>query len=123
MALKLWGARNKQLHSITLAEERQIQRDREKTVVLAKYTEGFRNVQTRFPVLYRESGVKTCDKFTLQLLKLIEKYEIYRGTIHRENTVARRELLKDIKAAYKNKAAAGIYDTILLFQEPRQSLI
>ena len=123
MALELWGTRNKQLHGTTPEEERLIQRHRAITIVKAKFAEGFRNVQARFPVLYRESLFKLCDRSTLQLLKWIETYEVCRCKINRENTAARRGLLKLIKAAFKDKEGAGQYGAIALFSEPRRKLI
>ena len=123
MALEMWGTRNKQLHGTTPEEERLIQRRRAITIVKTKYAEGFRNVQARFPVLYRESLLKLCDRSTLQLLKWIETYEVYRCKINRENTAARRGLLKTIKSAYKDKAGTGQYGAMALFNEPRRKLI
>ena len=100
-----------------------IQRQRATAIVKTKFAEGFRNVQARFPVLYRESVVKLCDRSTLQLLKWIETYEVCRSKLNRENTAARRGLMKLIKSAYKDKAAAGQYGAIALFSEPRRKLI
>mmetsp|Transcript_640 Transcript_640/g.598 ORF Transcript_640/g.598 Transcript_640/m.598 type:complete len:194 (-) Transcript_640:178-759(-) len=123
MALELWGKRNKQLHGTTPEEEKLIQRDRANAIVQNKFTEGFRNVQAGFPVLYRESLIKLCDRSTLQLLKWIETYEVCRSKLNMENTAARRGLLKIIKVAYKDRAVIGQYCAIALFSEPRRKLI
>ena len=79
------------------------------SMCFAIHVEGFRNVQARLPLLYREFCIKLCDRSILQLLKWIETYKLCRATLNREHTIARRGLLKAIKISYNDKEKVSQY--------------